>query len=462
MAWASLAGLALLAGCAATHPTSGKEDQHGWIKDEVSDSYVFGYPLVLMDAARNAALGTGGAQPVNTLRDETALPGVGADNPPTPDVDTLASSGWLDLSAEPVVVTLPEARGRYLGAVALDLWTNVIWSTNANAEPRTGSARVQAVAFVAPGWSGTLPKGVARVDAASTNVWLSVRIQSAGPHDLNAVRKLQRAIRVVPLSAYPGGAHGAAPAQRGAPLDAAPARAPAAQVAALDANGFFTQLADALHDNPPSPDDPHALKILADLGVKPGEPVALPANAADAIAAGLADGRARVAAVPANALSANGWSWLGDDVGHYGNDYALRAYAAYTQPGSGTKDDEVLPTVSVDSDGSALNGANRYVIHFAAKALPPVRAFWTITPYTTAGALADTGGGRRSIGEHSALRRNRDGSVDIYVSANSPGKARAANWLPAPRGDFKLVMRLYAPKPQATDGSWQPPAVVRQ
>ncbi|TKC79912.1 DUF1254 domain-containing protein [Trinickia terrae] len=466
-ACASLAGLAVLAGCAAsTQPASTQAENHGWIKDEVADSYVYGYPLVLMAMAHNAAVGNGDAQPgqapANTLRHAQAQPAAGAANPSTPDVDTLASNGWLDLSAEPVVVTLPDARGRYLGARALDMWSNVIWSSAGGANPRAGSAKAQTIAFVAPGWDGTLPKNVQRVDASSVNVWLSVRIQSNGPRDLTAVKKLQRAIRAVPLSVYTGDERGSSMATRGGPADTAPAAAPAARVAALDANGFFNELADALKDNPQSPADPHALKMLADLGVKPGQPVKLPGGAADAIAAGLADGRARIATAPANALTANGWSWLGDDVGRYGNDYALRAYAAYAQPGSGTKDDEVRPTVTVDSGGQQLNGANRYVIHFAAKALPPVRAFWAITAYTPDGALPDTGEARRSIGSRDRLRRNRDGSIDIYVSANSPGKARAENWLPAPDGDFKLVMRLYEPKPEATDGSWQPATVERQ
>jgi hypothetical protein len=90
-----------------------------------------------------------------------------------------------------------------------------------------------------------------------------------------------------------------------------------------------------------------------------------------------------------------------------------------------------------------------------------VRAFWTLTPYTTGGALPDVGSARRSLGDRDRLRRNHDGSVDIVVSA-SPGGAHAANWLPAPRTDFALALRLYAPKPQATDGSWTPPAVVRK
>jgi hypothetical protein len=461
---ASLAGLAFLAGCAAT-PTSSPKTT-GWIKDEVADSYVFGYPLVMMEAARDAAVGSDpGQAPINTLRQAQALPPVGSTNPPTPGIDTLDSTGWIDLADGPVILTLPNSRGRYVDARALDMWTNVVWSTNAPVTPataRVGGIKEQTIAFVGPGWQGDLPEDVTRVNVPTRNAWVSVRVQSNGGHDLTVVRKLQRGIRIVPLSVYTGDARSTSAGSTGnsEPATASTASGtPATQVAALDAGAFFDRLAQGLKDNPPVPDDPHALKFLADLGVTPGEPVELPRHAADAIAAGLSDGHARVATPPPNLLNANGWSWFGDSVGNYGPDYALRAYAAYSQLGIGTRDDEVRATVSLDSDGHRLNGANRYVIHFASKQLPPVRGFWSITAYTKDGALGESTPARLAVGDRNGARRNRDGSIDVTVSA---AKSRAANWLPAPRSDIQLVLRLYAPKPQATDGSWQPPAVVRQ
>jgi hypothetical protein len=341
------------------------------------------------------------------------------------------------------------------------MWTNVVWSTSAQIGPRGGGIKEQAVAFVGPGWQGDLPKNAKRVDLPTRNAWVTVRIQSNAGRDLTAVRKLQRGIRLVPLSAYASDGHPAPAAPGGNAATAAALAAsgtPAAQVAALDAAGFFDRLAQGLQDNPPVPDDPHALKILADLGVKPGEPVKLP-DANDVITAGLADGRERVVTPPPNLLSVNGWNWFGDGVGNYGPDYALRAYAAYAQPGIGTKDDEVRATVTLDSDGHVLNGANRYVIHFAPNQLPPVRGFWTITAYTKEGALGESAPARLAVGDRNGVRRNRDGSLDVVVSS---ARTRAANWLPAPRTYLQLVLRLYAPKPQATDGTWQPPAVVRQ
>ncbi|MBP0594851.1 DUF1254 domain-containing protein [Paraburkholderia sp. LEh10] len=459
LACVALAGVAFLAGCSSTPIVASKPS--GWIKDEVADSYVFAYPLVLMGAMRDAAVGTGpGQAPVNTLRHATALPPVGAHNPPTPGIDTLDSTAWLDVGDEPVIVALPASTGRYMDARALDMWTNVMWSTGAQITSRAAGIKAQTVAFAKPDWKGDLPKGVQRIDAPTRNIWLDVRIQSNGAHDLSAVRKLQRGIRVVPLSVYTGDASAASVAPRSMPGDASAPGTPAEQVASLDAKGFFERVAQLLPDNPPSPADPHALKFLADLGVKPDEPVALPASASDAIAGGLADGRVRIATPPGNMLTVNGWSWFGDGVGSYGPDYALRAYAVYVQPGIGTKEDEERASVSLDSDGHALNGANRYVLHFEPNQVPPVRGFWSVTAYTKDGALGDSAPARASVGDKTGVRRNRDGSIDVTVSSVKPRKA--ANWLPAPRGDVQLVLRLYAPKPEASDGTWQPPAVVRQ
>lgn len=459
---ASLAGLALLAGCASNPSATPKTTS--WIGDEVADSYVFGYPLVLMGAARDSAVGTGpGQAPINTLRHAQALPPIGAAGPLQPSLDTLDSTGWLDVGSEPVIMTLPDSHGRYIDARVLDMSTNVVWSTSSQFATGAKGIKAQSIAFVGPGWQGDLPKGVKRVDVPTHNAWVSVRIQSNGARDLTAVRKLQRAIRVAPLSVYAADTSGASTPPRSNAADTAISTSsgsgtPAAQVAALDAHDFFTRLAEALPDNPPTPADPHALKFLADLGVTPGNPVKLP-SASDAIAAGLADGHDRVVTPPSNVLTGNGWSWFGEGVGNYGPDYALRAYAASAQLGIGTKDDEVRAVVTQDSDGHALHGANRYVIHFAPNQLPPVRGFWSITAYTKDGALGESAPARVAVSDRNGARRNRDGSLDVIVSST---RVKNGNWLPAPRADLQLVLRLYAPKPQATDGSWQPPAVVRQ
>ncbi len=463
-ACAVLAGLAFIAGCASAPGDVAPKTASGWVKDEVSDSYVFGYPLVQMDIAREAAIGTGpGQADLDTLRHAQALPPVGAANPPLPNLDTLASSGWLDVGSEPVLVTLPDTHGRYMDVRALDMWTNIVWSSGAQITARSAGLKSQTIAFVPAGWKGTLPARVQRVDVGTRYVWFVARIETRGG-DLAAIRTLQRAMRVAPLSAWsasPGRAS-TAPAAAGVIGDqVAPGSpgSPRAKVAALAPTAWFDRLAQALADNPPVPDDPHALKILADLGVRPGDAGDPPKGSSELFTAGFADGRERLATPPSNLLTGNGWTWAGDAAGTWGTDYALRAWAAYTTPALGTRDDEVRARVSVDSDGHVLNGANRYVIHFAPNQLPPVRGFWSLTAYTPDGALADDTPVRVALGDRTGAHRNRDGSLDVRVSA---GRQKSGNWVPAPHGDFVLVLRLYAPKRQATDGSWQPPAVERQ
>ncbi|KVE35514.1 DUF1254 domain-containing protein [Burkholderia sp. TSV86] len=535
-ACAPLVALTLLAGCASTPDAIQRKT--GWMRSEVVDSYIYAYPLVLMDFARQTDAADG--VPVNTLRHARALPAPGAPNPPLASSDLLASTAWLDVRDEPVVVVLPASHGRYLDARALDMWTNVLWSTamaGSGARANGRPDRPSAIAFAASGWTGKLPAGVVRVDAPTHGVWLDVRIRAAGNHDLEAARKLQRAIRVVPLSAYIGaaGTRGASAARRPAasagsapagqpmanpqapagarsadqprplaeraaaaqsgtaqqsptlqpaaglpstkaawggpsaversPGDASAAAAasdlgPVEQVAALDPNAFFSRAARALRDNPPPAADAHAQQILADIGVTAGAPVQWQGDRLAAAERGVAEARVRLAAPPPNAMTANGWSWLGDGVGNYGVDYALRAYAASTQFDAATCSDEAVAVVKTDSAGRPLNGAYRYAIRFAADALPPVRAFWSLAPYMPDGALPELGRGRRSLTEHD-LHRGRDGSIEIAVSATPPG-GRASNWLPAPRSDFALALHLYAPKRQACDDSWRPPAVVRK
>ncbi|WP_153102307.1 DUF1254 domain-containing protein [Paraburkholderia hayleyella] len=463
---AVLVSLVVLAGCAASPPETASR-AGSWVQDQAADAYVFGYPLVLMTTARDTAIGAGpGQESLNALRHARALPSPGALNPAFPSLDTLASSGWLDVGAEPVVLTLPNFGGRYADARVLDMWTNVVWSADTPGPSRVTGLKAQTIAFVGPGWQGTLPRSVTRVEVPTRYLWANVRVQANGPRDIAAVRGLQRAMRVEPLSVYLGQQRAFSAVARSDRPDTAVSLpdTPAAQLAALPAGAFFGRLAEALGDNPPATADAHALQGLAEIGVKPGAPLRMPTGARlSQIERGVATGRERVATAPSNLMTDKGWSWLGDGVGQYGTDYALRAFAASTQPGIGTLRDELRAWVRTDSRGQPLNGAKRYVVRFAPGQLPPVRGFWSLTAYTPDGALGQ--GAQRSVsgGERHGARRNADGSLEVVLSAS---RVKAANWLPVPRGAFELVLRLYAPQLEALGGAegdgWQPPAVVPQ
>jgi hypothetical protein len=118
----------------------------------------------------------------------------------------------------------------------------------------------------------------------------------------------------------------------------------------------------------------------------------------------------------------------------------------------------------VDSDGRPLNGANRYVLHFAKGQAPPAQGFWSLTMYDAQYFFVDNRLNRYTVSPRNALKYNPDGSLDLHVQTESPGTDAESNWLPAPKGDFILMLRLYWPKekdPSILDGSWEPPAVKR-
>ena len=155
----------------------------------------------------------------------------------------------------------------------------------------------------------------------------------------------------------------------------------------------------------------------------------------------------------------NGWLFT-TKTGTYGTEYLQRAYVTWIGLGANLPQDAVYPT----SEGPALqqkySGANKYVLRFAV--MPPVKGFWSLTMYDKDYFFVDNPLNRYTLSERNELKKNADGSVDLYLQANSPGKDKESNWLPAPEGDFVLMLRMYWPSPTAPtilDGSWQIPAV---
>jgi DNA sulfur modification protein DndE len=150
------------------------------------------------------------------------------------------------------------------------------------------------------------------------------------------------------------------------------------------------------------------------------------------------------------------------DVGNYGTDYLMRAAIAKYGLFANSPEEAVYPVAFTDSQGQNLTGANKYVIHFDKGQTPPVNAFWSLTMYNNASYLADNPINRYAIGDRTpGLVYNEDGSLDIYIQHESPGKDRESNWLPAPEDEFNLTLRLYAPQDQILKGEYQYPPVQR-
>ena len=183
--------------------------------------------------------------------------------------------------------------------------------------------------------------------------------------------------------------------------------------------------------------------------------------------------RTRVDATPKLALqrmlqrfgsqpTVNGWIYFGPSVANWGTDYVLRALCNMLGPGWNLPADAVYPASEKGSDGKDFDGSNKYVIHFAKGQMPPVNGFWSLTMYDGGRFFVPNALDRYTISQRDDLVVNADGSVNIYLQADSPGKDRESNWLPAPRAKFSVMLRLYWPKDgplSILDGTWRPPAI---
>jgi hypothetical protein len=242
--------------------------------------------------------------------------------------------------------------------------------------------------------------------------------------------------------------------------------APVEQVAKLSAAQFFAAFADLTRANPPHLNDGPVLQRMARLGLVPGRPFDLAKaspEAKAALEAAPAAAQAKIAAFAPHAADVvDGWGMLGSPIGTYGTDYLKRAFIAYMGLGANVVEDAIYPTARLQVDGKPFDSSARYTVRFTKQQLPPARAFWSLTLYNDKQFLAANPIDRFAIGDRDALKFNADGSLDLYIQRDSPGKEHDSNWLPTPaNGSFSMNLRLYWPRPEALDGTWTPPAVKR-
>ncbi len=433
-------------------------------RDLAEEAYIFGYPLVLMDVTREVmtAAPRAGEQraPVNQFAHMRTFPDPSFTDVVSPNADTLYSSAWLDVSREPIVLSLPDMSDRYYMVQMLDGWTNVFAAPGT----RTTGASAANYAITWSGWRGRLPAGMRMVATPTAMVWLIGRVRTSGAGDYAAVRTLQDRFRLTPLSAWgtpytpPRDIPVAANVNRWEP--------PVDQVARMDAMTFFSRLNTLLVTNPPATTDAPVMERLARIGIAPGvsmDHARLDEVVADAMSEGMEAARAKIAAPERAALGAtqvNGWV-IPLGLGRYGTDYLKRAVMAQIGLGANLPEDAVYPRATTDSDSQQLTGQRSYTIHFDAGELPPVNGFWSLTMYNERQFFVENPLNRYAIGERDPLRYNEDSSLDLYIQRDAPGEERMANWLPAPEGDFSVMLRLYWPKPAVLEGEWAPPPIQR-
>jgi hypothetical protein len=426
-------------------------------------AYIFAYPLVLMDVTREHLTAvprpTNRQAPVNQFAHSPGFPDHTFESVVSPNVDALYSTAWLDLSEEPVILSVPDTGDRYYLMQILDGWTNVLASPGT----RTTGSGAGAFAITGPGWNGTLPEDVQAFASPTSMAWIIGRTETKGTVDYDAVHALQARYTLTPLNAW--GTSYTPPSN--VPVDPAAdtATAPPDQLAGMSAADFWMRFAAVMIGNPPMADDAPMVALLGQLGIKPGQPLAWEALSPRQLAAletGVAMGLQQIEAVARQPTAdlQNGWA-IFYRLGTYGTNYMLRAAIAWLGLGANLPEDGLYPTTRVDSDGQPLHGTNQYVLRFAADEIPPVDGFWSLTMYNDRQHFVDNPIRRYAIRDGDPLVFGDDGSLEILVQHDSPGPDLEANWLPAPPDAFNLMLRLYWPRPEVLDGSWVPPAVTR-
>ena len=427
------------------------------------DAYLYFYPLITMDITRKQSTNIEpgkeiGKGPMNMFVNIPEYPPADAKTVVRINFDTLYSIAWLDLTKEPMVVSAPDTGGRYYLLPMLDMWTDVF------ASPGWRTTGTQAANFLVtpPGWNGVVPSGMTRISAPTPLVWIIGRTKTDGPKDYEAVHKIQAGYKVTPLSE-----RGKTAAQPTVTIDPAVdmKTPPKQQVDTMPAGKFFAYAADLLKIIPPHLTDQPIIAQLKKIGIEPGKSFDLD-KADPAVRSALAtapeDARRLMAwKVPTMARVANGWSMNTDTMGVYGNYYLKRALVAQFGLGANLPEDAIYPMNLFDDAGKPLEGSNKYTLHFEKGSAPPVGAFWSVTLYDADGFQVANSLNKFDVASWMPLKYNADGSLDLYFQNESPGPDKEVNWVPAPKGAFNLLLRMYAPSMDALTGKWNPPPVTR-
>ncbi|NEI96439.1 DUF1254 domain-containing protein [Rhizobium ruizarguesonis] len=459
---ARIAVLPLALAVAMGTPVKAQEPSVAEAKAIAQEAFVFGLPLVYIatqaDELSHVTKPEAGRAPFNQFAHYRQFPDARNNPIVGMNVDTLYSIAYLDLSKEPIVLSIPEVGDRFWLMQIIDAWNDVPAAPGS----RTYGPKGGDFALVGPNWNGKLPEGLIEIRSDTSLTMIGGRTYTSGKDEYDVVHKLQDQYKLVPLSKW--GSDYTPPAT--VPLkEGADITKPTPEyVFSLSAQEFFDKFNALLVDNPARPDDKPTMDRIAKLGIAPRAKFSIDGFTPDvrkAIEDGVAAGQKEVTEWHSKmGEKVNGWQ-LARDLGKYGTKYAYRAAWTYYAVGGNLVEDAFYPTTQVDNEGKPLTGENKYVLHFAKEELPPVDAFWSLTMYDEKSYLVDNPINRYALGGKDKMVFGDDGSLIIYIQKENPGQDKEANWLPAPTGPIFLALRLYNPRKSVADGTWNPPGVQK-
>ncbi len=428
-------------------------------------AYLWGYPMVIMQKSRDAMTKGGEVPvtpdqfnkagllfaPVNQIANAWGMLGPKFSAVQSGNSDTQYSVTFFDSSEDPYVLHIPNSNGRYYTFQFIDAYTNNFHY----ASTRTMGAQDQDYALVAPGWNGKLPSGVIRVECPTPTGFIIGRWFVASQKDVAAVNEIQKKVTMTPLSSY--GKSYTPPK-----VKVVPSKKYTGDLA------FFEQMGDVLSLNGAPVADDGLLGMLEHIGLSKEygfDPSALSDAEKAQLAQAIKDGEQMLAAqAKGMGRTINGWQLPPLLTEFFGTDYFSRSAIGYLAMFENTPIEAYYPSVYVDSNGDNLDGSKEnYTLTFAKGKTPPVGAFWSTTMYDQKKRLmVENSIKRYKIGSADNMVANKDGSITIYIQAESPGKELESNWLPAPKEPFYMLFRMYQPDIEVLNGQYVLPGVVLQ
>ena len=431
-----------------TASADSETDENIW--ETVEDAYVYTFPLVLMDATETSATNTEEAAtekaPVNQFIHSVALADAQFRTVVTPNVDTIYSQVWYDLSEEPMVYELPET-DRFCKVQVLDGWTNTAAVLD----------KAGAYAITLSMWEGELPEGVTRIDVPTSMAWSITRIILSGEEDLPNVYAIQEKMKLMPLSDYISGDTYEPP--RGSYSEEND-YIPVDKVLSMDPITFFNKANELMVKNSPAAADKKMLEKIAAVNIGPGmefDTSVLTGDVAENWKTMLTEIQLKLIKEDQKFSKKLGqWDYFGEPIGDFNTEYAYRALVALAGLGANTVEVALYPKIEQDADGNPLTGEKSYLLHFESYPQVLEGGFWSVTAYGDDDFLIDNPMDRYCINNRSALKMNDDGSVDVILSEDAPEDT--TNWLPVGDG-FHLFMRIYTPDMDALE-TWTAPTIT--
>ncbi len=430
------------------------------------DAYYFGYAPLLrkytyLKQTSVAEPNHNGMAPINQISHFVTFPDANYTDIVKPNVDTYYSLAWMDVSKEPVVMTVP-AMDRYYLIPFYDAYTNVFQVVGT----RTTGSGAHNLLITGPNWEGQVPEGMLEVKSPHNLVTIISRIKVDSEEDgVKNVVPLQNQMKIIPLSKWG--------------TDYTPAKGqdnpenlkinPPVYVENMSIEQYFNELAEYIAEFPPAEADSTMIENMKKIGIVAGQPwdisqfsPELQAKLKEVPKKGFAKLRQMQQNPPADWIK-NNWLYI-TATGEYGTDYLNRAVVNFVGYGANLPLDAVYPFTFKDKEGNMFDGKNKYVLHLNKEQLPPLNkgGFWSLTMYNADEFLVDNPINRYALRDRDPLVYNEDGSLDIYIQSDNPGAEKEANWLPSPKeGKFNLTFRFYNPKQPIIDRTYDIPMVEK-